>query len=71
MEFSFFNSVSTDRILSVSLSFRVWIPEKLTSMFFDKFTKISDEEGYLAGLIIWLFLIFIIEFLIPFIKSKN
>ena len=43
----------------------------LTSMFFDKFTKIYDEDGYLAGLIIWLFLIFIIEFLIPFIKSRN
>ena len=29
MELSFFSSVSTDIILSVSLSFRVWIPEKL------------------------------------------
>jgi hypothetical protein len=43
----------------------------LTSMFFDKFTKISDKDGYLVGLIIWVFLIFIIEFLIPFIKSRN
>ena len=51
--------------------FILWTGMILTSMFFDKFTKISDEEGYLAGLIIWLFLIFIIEFLIPFIKSRN
>jgi len=51
--------------------FILWTGMVLTSMFFDKFTKISDEDGYLAGLIIWLFLIFIIEFLIPFIKSRN
>ena len=51
--------------------FILWTGMILTSMFFDKFIKISDEDGYLAGLIIWLFLIFIIEFLIPFIKSKN
>ena len=43
----------------------------LTSMYFDKFIKISDENGYFVGLIIWIILICIIEFIIPYRGSKN
>ena len=58
-------------LIKIFFYFILWTGMILTSMFFDKFTKISDKDGYLTGLIIWLFLIFIIEFLIPFIKSRN
>ena len=61
----------TNILRKIFFYFILWTGMILTSMFFDKFTKISDKDGYLVGLIIWLFLIFIIEFLIPFIKSKN
>ena len=63
MELSFFSSVSTDRILSVSLSFRVWIPEKLASMFFENNVHlngwyksgVSIKLYVLKGKIVWFF----------------
>ena len=66
-------SLITGRILhilrKIFFYFIFWTGIILTSMFFDKLINISEENGYLIGLILWILLVLIIEYITPYIQS--
>ncbi len=66
-----FDEIIKNILKKIFFYFILWTGMVLTSMYFDKFIKISDENGYFVGLIIWIIFIFIIEFIIPNRGSKN